>query len=197
MTNVTNSTNTTHDVPPAAGPAIVVGAGPRVSGADAARTIVAAGGTATLATLAVDPPGFPFGSIVSYAIGDVGDPLFFISELAEHTRNLRADSRASLLATERPHAGIDPLSLGRVTLIGSAHPVPDDELATARASGRRSSSRRRRLCGLRRLRLLDARGHGRAVGRRLRADGLDRRRLLPVSRRRSRARGNDTASSST
>ena len=85
-----------------------------------------------MATLTVDPPGFPFGSVVSYAVDEAGDPLFFISELAEHTRNLHADSRASLLATEPLPPGVDPLSLGRVTLIGTAEPVPDDQLADAR-----------------------------------------------------------------
>ena len=56
-----------------------------------------------------EPPGFPFGSLVSYAVDDTGNPLFFISELAEHTRNLHADSRASLLATE-PQPGTDDLA---------------------------------------------------------------------------------------
>ena len=103
------TTNATHDVPAAAQPTIIVGADlPRVSAVDAARTI-ASGGTATLATLTADPPGFPFGSLVSYAVDATGNPLFFISELAEHTRNLRADSRASLLATE-PQPGTDGLA---------------------------------------------------------------------------------------
>ena len=128
-----STTNSRHDAPAADQPAIVVGAGiPRVSGADAARTIMAAGGTGTLATLAVDPAGFPFGSIVSYAVDNAGDPLFFISELAEHTRNLRADGRASLLASEPPPPRTDPLSVGRVTLVGLAYPVPDCDLAAAR-----------------------------------------------------------------
>ena len=70
---------------------------------------------------------------MSYAIEPGGDPLFYISELAEHTRNLRADGRASLLATEPLPHDVDPLSLGRVTLIGTARPVHDDELADARA----------------------------------------------------------------
>ena len=54
----------------------------------------------TLSTLALDPAGFPFGSIVSFGLDDRGDPLFVISQLAEHTRNLGVDPRASLLVTE-------------------------------------------------------------------------------------------------
>ena len=102
------TTNATHDVPAAAQPTIIVGADlPRVSAVDAARTI-ASGGTATLATLTADPQD-SLGSLVSYAVDATGNPLFFISELAEHTRNLRADSRASLLATE-PQPGTDGLA---------------------------------------------------------------------------------------
>jgi putative heme iron utilization protein len=123
----------THDAPTADQPTFVVGAElPRTSGVDAARSIVDAGRVATLATLTLDPLGFPFGSVVSYALDARGDALFYISELAEHTRNLRADGRASLLATERNPDDVDPLSLGRVTLVGTAHPVRDDELADAR-----------------------------------------------------------------
>ena len=47
-----------------------------------------------------DPAGYPFGSVVSYGLDESGEPLFVISQLAEHTRNLGADPRASLLVTE-------------------------------------------------------------------------------------------------
>jgi putative heme iron utilization protein len=80
-------------------------------------------GTAVLSTLTVDPAGFPFGSVVAYAADQAGNPLFVISELAEHTRNLRADGRASLLVTESRDES-DPLASGRVTVIGEASPVP-------------------------------------------------------------------------
>ena len=42
--------------------------------------------------------------------------MFLISALAEHTRNLMADARASLLVAENVAA--DPLANGRVTLLG-------------------------------------------------------------------------------
>jgi putative heme iron utilization protein len=47
---------------------------------------------------------------------DGPNPVFFISELAEHTKNLRGDTRGSLLVAE-PGEG-DPLARGRVTLLG-------------------------------------------------------------------------------
>jgi heme iron utilization protein len=100
---------------------------PRATAADAARTLVDGTTTGTLSTVARDPAGYPFGSVVSYAVDAPGDPLFVISQLAEHTGNLGADPRASLLVTEDHRPGVDPLAVGRVTLIGDAAPVPEVE----------------------------------------------------------------------
>ena len=80
-----------------------------------ARTLLAAINTGTLCTIAKEPAGFPYGSFVTFAM-DAANPVFFISELAEHTKNLRGDARASLLVAE-PGEG-DPLARGRVTLLG-------------------------------------------------------------------------------
>lgn len=46
-----------------------------------------------------------------------GRPVLLLSDLAEHTRNLRADPRASLLVWEE--SASDPLAAGRVTLLGT------------------------------------------------------------------------------
>jgi hypothetical protein len=102
---------------------------PRASPADAARTLVALTTTGTLSTLATSPADHPFGSVVSFATDSAGAPYFVISELAEHTRNLRRDPRCSLLVAEA--GDDDPLAIGRVTLLGTATPVPDDEQAAA------------------------------------------------------------------
>jgi putative heme iron utilization protein len=53
--------------------------------------------------------------------------------MAEHTRNLDADPRASVLVVEDTPAGADPLASGRVTLVGEVADVVDpDERAAAR-----------------------------------------------------------------
>lgn len=52
-----------------------------------ARTLLHATNTGSLATISVDFPGYPFGSVVSYALDDLGRPLLLLSDLAEHTRN--------------------------------------------------------------------------------------------------------------
>ena len=45
---------------------------PRATAADAARTLVDGSTTAILSTLALDPAGYPFGSVVSYAPDERG-----------------------------------------------------------------------------------------------------------------------------
>jgi hypothetical protein len=65
--------------------------------------------------LAHEPEGYPYGSFVTVAF-DNGAPVFLISGLAEHTKNLERDPRASLLVAEG--GATDPLANGRVTLLG-------------------------------------------------------------------------------
>ncbi len=86
-----------------------------ISHAEFSRTLMR-GGEAALSTLA---EGFPYGSLVQYAADEQGQPLLLISDLAEHTQNLLIDPRASLLVWDQP-GQLDPLALGRVSLIGRA-----------------------------------------------------------------------------
>jgi hypothetical protein len=88
------------------------------SHAERARTLVAGQSTGTLCTLALDPAGYPYGSFVTFALHE-GAPVLLISRVAEHTRNVAADARASLLVHESGKA--DPLANGRVTLLGRCH----------------------------------------------------------------------------
>lgn len=88
---------------------------PTPSHAERAMTLVSHARTATLCTLAREPEGYPYGSFVTFALHD-GHPVFLISALAEHTKNMAADPRASLLVAESVQA--DPLANGRVTLLG-------------------------------------------------------------------------------
>jgi heme iron utilization protein len=93
------------------------------SDAERSRTLLAGVRTAALATLGEG--GFPFGSLVSHAVDPHGRPLLLLSDLAEHSRNLTADPRASLMATEAGSG--DPLALARVTVIGRVAQVPAAE----------------------------------------------------------------------
>lgn len=96
---------------------------PTPTHAERARTLVAQISTGTLCTLALEPEGYPYGSFVTVAFEN-GDPIFLISGLAEHTRNLERDPRASLLVAEGGSA--DPLANGRVTMLGPCMRVGDD-----------------------------------------------------------------------
>src|SRR5688572_33453102 len=79
------------------------------SHAERCRTLVAGASRGALSTLAADPAGYPYGSVASYALDDAGNPLFFVSLMAEHTQNALRDPRSSLLVTEPVPEGADPL----------------------------------------------------------------------------------------
>ena len=83
-----------------------------------------------LCTLSRKMDGWPFGSITPYALTENADPLIMISEIAEHTRNLKADARASLLVQDS-NALDDPQAGARATLVGYAMPVPEPLLEDA------------------------------------------------------------------
>jgi putative heme iron utilization protein len=95
------------------------------------RTLMRAERHGVLSTFSKKIAGWPFGSLVGYAQSASGEPILLISEIAEHTNNLRVNPRASLfiqdsLASEDPQAGI------RVTLMGFAKPIGHREIADAR-----------------------------------------------------------------
>lgn len=96
---------------------------PTPTHAERARTLAANLSTGTLCTLALEPAGYPYGSFVTVAF-DGGNPVFLISGLAEHTRNLAGDPRASLMVAESGSA--DPLANGRVTILGPCTRVQED-----------------------------------------------------------------------
>src|SRR5580658_5442049 len=96
---------------------------PTPTHAERARTLVAQITTGTLCTVALEPEGYPYGSFVTVAFDDA-NPVFLISGLAEHTRNLERDHRASLLVAEG--GAEDPLANGRVTMLGLCSPVEGD-----------------------------------------------------------------------
>ena len=105
---------------------------PEPSHAERCRTLVAGATRGALSTVAADPPGYPYGSVASYGLDDRGNPLLFVSLMAEHTQNAIRDPRASLLVTEPVPDGADPLASGRVTLLGLLSTVADDDRPTAR-----------------------------------------------------------------
>ena len=105
---------------------------PDPSFATRARALVERARTGALSTHSQQQPGYPFGSVAPYAPDERGRPVFLISGLALHTKNLEADPRASLLIA--PVEGIeDPLAAARVTLLGEARRLSADEATADRA----------------------------------------------------------------
>jgi heme iron utilization protein len=89
------------------------------------RTLIAGRTDGTLSTVALEPAGYPFGSIVTFATDPDGAPLILMSTMAEHARNLAEDPRASLLVTAAGE-GAGRLAAARATLVGTISPVDDD-----------------------------------------------------------------------
>jgi len=104
---------------------------PEPTYAERARTLTHLGRTGSLSTHSRKQTGFPFGSVMPFALDDRGRPIFLISTMAMHTQNLQADPRASLLVTQADPSG-DPLGASRVTLVGNVLPLPKSEVPAAR-----------------------------------------------------------------
>ena len=84
----------------------------------------------SLATLAREPVGFPFATLVALSVDGRGRPLLCLSALAEHTKNLDADGRSSVLFCDINAS--DPISSARMTVMGVCARVPRAEVDSAR-----------------------------------------------------------------
>jgi len=95
----------------------------------AARTLLRGAPTAVLATRLGGEPlsGWPYASLVLVASDMNGAPLLLLSDLAEHTKNIRLDARASLLI-DGTAGRDDPLTGSRVTLLGKLDETDDPGL---------------------------------------------------------------------
>ena len=87
-----------------------------------ARSLYASQLHGVLATLSLELPGYPFGSAVTYATDADGAPVLLLSDIAQHTHNIHADSRVSLTVLESAE---DAQAAGRLTLVGDARKVED------------------------------------------------------------------------
>lgn len=109
-----------------------VPAAPEPGHAERVRTLLESESVGTLATQSQRHPGFPFASVMPYALGDGAAPLFLISGMAIHTQNLLADPRASLLVMQSG-AGSDPLGAPRATLLGTVAKIDEPSAAIREA----------------------------------------------------------------
>ena len=86
------------------------------------KTLLREALSGALATL-MPGTGDPYCSLVNVATSADGAPLLLISTLAVHTRNLLADSRASLMLDARNEG--DPLEGARIMLMGKVAATDD------------------------------------------------------------------------
>jgi putative heme iron utilization protein len=105
---------------------------PEPTFSERARTLMYLGRIGSLSTLSRKQPGFPFGSVMPYALDLCGRPTFLISTMAMHTQNLHGDPRASLLVTQPDSSG-DPLGASRVTVMGNVATILEPQITEARA----------------------------------------------------------------
>ncbi len=97
------------------------------------RRLLRTAGTAALASrLARGGPdseswGWPYPSLVLLTVDHAGHPLLLLSDLADHTANLKADPRLGLLVSDV--AGLDdPLTGPRAGVLGTVEPSDDPDL---------------------------------------------------------------------
>jgi hypothetical protein len=91
-----------------------------------ARDLIRGADRATLATsLAHDGAIWPYASLVMVACTPDATPLLFISDLAQHTKNIQRDVHVSLLFDGT--GGLEePLTGPRLTVVGRAHETKDE-----------------------------------------------------------------------
>jgi putative heme iron utilization protein len=98
---------------------------PTTTPAFLARDLIRRCDRAALATsLAADSTLTPYASLVLVACDLDASPLLLISDLAEHTKNLRREPRAALLF-DGTAGHDDPLTGARVTVLGEIRPDTD------------------------------------------------------------------------
>jgi putative heme iron utilization protein len=97
---------------------------------DIVRRLIRGADRGVLSTRLAGEEGWPYGSLVMVGIDHDLSPILLLSDLAEHTKNLNADPRASLLI-DGTVGHDDPLSAPRVALMGRIARV-DDRTTTQR-----------------------------------------------------------------
>jgi putative heme iron utilization protein len=101
-----------------------------MSAAAEARQFLASMHSGVLSTISARLEGYPFGSIAPFVLDHAGCPLILISTIAEHTRNIQADTRVSLIAFDP--SSPDMQAGARLTVVGKAQLADKDEVLRAR-----------------------------------------------------------------
>jgi putative heme iron utilization protein len=82
-----------------------------------------------LATVSKRLGGYPFGSVIPFVTDHAAQPVVLVSRLAEHTKNIEADARTSLLV----HDATEDVQTGaRLTVVADATPLAESSAVLPR-----------------------------------------------------------------
>lgn len=87
-----------------------------------AKSLLQDGEIAVLSTNSNSMEGYPFGSMVQFLSLENGNICLFISDLAQHTKNLSKDNKLSLTVLQKDKLGA--ANAARITLLGQAKRKP-------------------------------------------------------------------------
>lgn len=99
--------------------------GGKTGAAAEARSLLLKCYDGVLSTISIAMPGYPFGSVVPFCLDRHGHPVILIADIAQHTRNVLADSRVSLIVFDR--AARDLQANGRLTLLADAERIESSD----------------------------------------------------------------------
>ena len=133
----------------------IAGGGDAVDPLRGGRALIRGCGHAALAT-SLD--GRPYASLVAAACDMAGNPLMFLSDLAQHSANIRADPRVSLLFGDGG-GHTDPLAAPRLSLLGEAAPTGDEDARARFVARHPSAARYAGFADFRLYRVVAERGH--------------------------------------
>jgi heme iron utilization protein len=100
---------------------------------DNVRSLFANERAAVLCTAHASHDGWPYGSIVPYALLETGDIAVFLSDISEHSQNLLGDPRATVFLAD-PNARDNPQSGARHAMLVRAYRPEGKETASCESA---------------------------------------------------------------
>lgn len=98
-----------------------------LSPAEQARRLIRSCDRATLASAQHDASGWPYASLAICAADHDAAPILLLSDLAEHSKNIKSEPRVSLLFDGT--GGLDdPLTGARITVLGTLSTLEDERI---------------------------------------------------------------------
>ncbi|MBO9491518.1 DUF2470 domain-containing protein [Endozoicomonas sp. G2_1] len=91
-----------------------------------AKQLLRSNGVGVISTHSNNLKGYPFGSVSPYLCDSDGSLYFYISDIAQHAKNLTINEKMSITIFNQADAG-DQNTEGRITIVGDAVPVTSEQ----------------------------------------------------------------------